>query len=87
MSTTIKVHKETVRRLNQLMGKLVAQSGQKMSKDDLINFLLNAYEQQTSSKKQSSESDPGTLLLKQLLKTKFSGAGPEDFKEYSYEDL
>lgn len=76
MGTVIKVRKETSRELAKIVGKLTIERGKKVSYDDAIRFLL----EKEREKKPSAE-------LKELVQKSFAGASPEDYTEYSYEDV
>ena len=87
MATTIKVRKETARKLTRLLGKLIVKSGKKISYDDVITYLLELEEKsnQEMQQKQKKLSDAAKRILG-MIEHSVSGAGPEDFAEYDYDD-
>ncbi|MEQ9714278.1 MAG: hypothetical protein ACTSSP_06850 [Candidatus Asgardarchaeia archaeon] len=87
MSTTIKIKRETSLRLTKVLGELIAEKGKRMSYDDLINYLLDIFNEFKKKEKTKSKLDEGTKRLLEKIKMSFDIAGPEDYSEYDYEDL
>jgi len=75
MGTVVKVKPETAKELAKVVGKLTMERGKRVTYDEAIEFLLE-------KKKKRPSAD-----LKGLIKRSFSGASPEDFKEYAYGDI
>ena len=82
MYTTIRMRKKTLKRLSGIVIRLPVGLRHKVSCDDLANYLINNY-----SQKSTQTLDKATLRLIEMIKKSFLGAGPEDFKEYDYDDL
>ena len=87
-NTTIKVSKKTLEKLHRLAGELTKERGKRVSLERAINYLLE--EKQNAINRNSSKN----LKLKQdrekfleLLEETVEGAGPDDFKEYDFEDI
>ncbi|MEM2135238.1 MAG: hypothetical protein QW261_09370 [Candidatus Jordarchaeaceae archaeon] len=88
MYTTIKIRKETARRLAKLVGKLTSERERKVSYDDLINHLIDvAAGEEVSPKKRQKELSYATRKLLEMMEHPVVGAGPEDFREYDYSDI
>jgi len=85
--TTIKVSKSTLERLHRVVGELTKQKGKRITLEDAIVHLLekNELKQEGSSIKDDIEKDRKAFIA--LLKQDFFGAGPEDYKEYDFEDI
>ncbi|MGQ9722197.1 MAG: hypothetical protein ACUVXA_12850 [Candidatus Jordarchaeum sp.] len=88
MYTTIKIRKETARRLAKLVGKLTSERERKISYDELINYLIDiAAEGEVSPRKKQRELSYATRKLLEMMEYPVTGAGPEDFREYDYSDV
>ncbi|MEX2724098.1 MAG: hypothetical protein Q6366_006160 [Candidatus Freyarchaeota archaeon] len=88
MYTTIKIRKETARRLAKLVGKLTSERERKVSYDDLINHLIDvASGEEVSPKKRQKELSYATRKLLEMMEHPVVGAGPEDFREYDYSNI
>ena len=86
--TTIKVSKKTLEKLHRLAGALAKENGRRVTLEGAIIQLLEEKERNINNYSQDSlllEEDRKSFLV--LLKKKVHGAGPEDFKEYNYEDI
>lgn len=83
--STIKVKKETLLKLTRLAGRLTEKTGKRMTYDDVIRFLISQFESKELGK--DIEVDETTQKLLSCIDKSFPGAGPEDFREYEYEDL
>lgn len=83
--STIKVRKETLLRLTKLVGYLTERAGRRMTYDDVIQYLINNFEGEKKTK--NKKVDEATQKLLSYIEKSFLGAGPEDFKEYEYEDF
>ena len=83
--STIKVKKETLLKLTRLAGRLTEKTGKRMTYDDVIRFLISQFESKELGK--DIEVDETTQKLLSYIDKSFPGAGPEDFREYEYEDL
>ena len=87
-NTTIKVSEKTLEKLHRLAGELAKERGKRVTLEKAINYLLE--ERQKDTNKNSSKN----LKLKQdrkkfleLLEETIEGAGPDDFKEYDFDDI
>ncbi|MEX0569272.1 MAG: hypothetical protein Q6363_009000 [Candidatus Njordarchaeota archaeon] len=83
MYTTVRVRKGTLNKLSLIVGELSVRLGRKVTYDEAINYLINIYK----SKRSRRALDNSTIKLIKLIKKPFPGAGPEDFREYDYDDL
>jgi len=83
MYTTIRVKKRTLARLSGVVVELSARLRRRVTYDEAINYLINVH----NSKKSAQVLDKATLRLIEMIKKSFPGAGPEDFREYDYDDL
>ena len=87
--TTIKVSKDTVRRLHKLVGELIKQRERRVSLEEAIIYLLKIEKKNNSSNSEARHSEINEerkeFLL--LMDKKYFGAGPEDYKEYNYNDI
>ncbi len=87
-NTTIKVTRKTLESLHRVVGELANKLGKRVTLEDAIVHLLKKYK---SLKVKSSpflpevEKDRKNFLM--ILEQKFSGAKPEDFEEYDYNDI
>ncbi|MGQ4915872.1 MAG: hypothetical protein ACP6IU_14165 [Candidatus Asgardarchaeia archaeon] len=88
MYTTIKIRKETARRLAKLLRELISEYNRKLSYDDLINYLIDrAIVKKGKQKDRQKElSDAAKRILK-MMEMPVEGAGREDFIEYDYNDV
>ncbi|MHA1328182.1 MAG: hypothetical protein ACTSRH_12825 [Promethearchaeota archaeon] len=84
-NTTIKVSKKTLERLHKLAGELASKSGKRISLEEAIKRLLEEREHHKIEKSSKKENDIKIFL--DFLNQKVTGAGPEDFKEYDYDDI
>jgi len=87
-NTTIKVTKNTLKRLHRLVGELTKQRGTRVTLEDAIILLLEkneSLEKKSSTFMSEIEKDRNSFLS--LVEKKFIGAQPEDFKEYDFEDI
>lgn len=86
--TTIKVSKKTKERLHRLVGELTKIKGKRVTLEDAIIHLLGNkenIEQKSPSSLPKIDRDRQAILT--LMKQKFYGAGPEDYKEYDFDDI
>jgi len=86
--TTIKVSKNTLKRLHELAGKLTQKKGKRVTLEEAIVQILNEHkrrERESGLDNLGVKRERETLLS--LLETKVEGAGPEDFLEYNFEDM
>ncbi len=85
--TTIKVSKKTLKKLHKLAGKLTQEKERRVTLEDAILYVLNEHKKRKDKEFDSLEiqSDRETVLS--LLQKKVEGAGPNDFKEYDYDDI
>jgi len=81
MSTTIKVKRETLKRLIRIVGELTIKLGRKVSYDEAIQFLIKNYMKKEEAENQADKK------LQILLQKSFEVAGSDDFREYNYEDI
>lgn len=87
-NSTLKVSKKTLKRLHQLVGELTKEKGRRISLEDAIVQLLEEKEKHYKDKTAlfvKIEKDRKDFL--NILDETFHGAGPDDFKEYDFEDL
>ncbi|MHA1196750.1 MAG: hypothetical protein ACTSRH_12230 [Promethearchaeota archaeon] len=82
---TIKVSKKTLERLHKLAGELASKSGKRVSLEEAIKNLLEKRKHHKTEKSSKKENDIKIFL--DFLSQKVVGAGPEDFKEYDYDDV
>jgi hypothetical protein len=83
--TTIKVSKETLRRLHKLVGELTQQRGERVSLEDAIIKILNEHNREKEiNGKREEEIEKDREQLISLLQKKVEGAGPEDYLEYDF---
>lgn len=85
---TIKISKETLKRLQNLVGELTQQKGQSVSLEEAIIEILDEYNRDKEvfgKRAEDREKDRQQLLS--LMQQRVEGAGPEDFLEYDYEDV
>lgn len=86
--TTIKVSKETLKRLHKLVGELTQKRGERVSLEDAIIKILNEHNKKKEIHYEGEkELEKDRKILLSLLKNKIRGAGPDDFIEYDYEDI
>jgi len=78
--TTIKIKKKVAIRLLRLAGKLSLMWGRRVTYNDVIEYLLNKLEQPL-------EIDEATKKLIELLENPQLEGGPEDLREYDFEDI
>ena len=86
--STIKVTKKTLQELHKFVGKLKQLKGERVSMEDAINYLLNEhkkYENRSPEFVEKLNKDREQFL--KLLQQGIKGAGPEDYKEYGFEDV
>jgi predicted transcriptional regulator len=84
-NTTIKVSKKTLEKLHKLAGEMAAIMGKRVTLEEAINKLLKENNKENDEDLTTIEDDRKSFLA--ILDQKISGAQPEDFKEYNYEDL
>jgi predicted transcriptional regulator len=84
-NTTIKVSKKTLEKLHKLAGEMAAIMGKRVTLEEAINKLLKENNKENDEDLTTIEDDRKSFLA--ILDQKISGAQPEDFKEYHYEDL
>ncbi len=82
--STIKVKKGTLLKLTKLVGYLTEKTGRRMTYDDVLQYLISRFEGEEQIRDQGI--DEATQRLLSRIEKSFPGAGPEDFKEYEYED-
>jgi len=87
MYTTIKIRKETARRLARLLGELTSKYERRVSYDDVINHLLDIASRKETSVRRKGHMSSATRKLLEMIDQPFEEAGPEDYKEYGYEDI
>ncbi len=83
MSTTIKIKKKTLAMLTRIVGELTIKFGRKVSYDEAIRYLVDKYYEREGIE----ETDKATEELLKLLQKSFPIGGPEDFKEYDFNDM
>ena len=86
MYTTIKIRKETARKLARLLGELTSKYERRVSYDDVINHLLDIASRKEVSVRRKDLSSATRKLL-EMIDQPFEEAGPEDYREYGYEDI
>ena len=87
-NTTIKVTRKTLESLHRIVGELAKKRGKRVTLEDAIVHLLKkseSIEVKSSYFLSEVEKDRKNFLM--ILERKFSGAQPEDFKEYDYNDI
>jgi len=84
--TTIKIRKETARKLARLLGELTSKYERRVSYDDVINHLLDIASRKEVSVRRKDLSSATRKLL-EMIDQPFEEAGPEDYREYGYEDI
>ena len=85
-NTTIKVSKNTLKKLHKLAGEIAAEKGKRVTLEEALINLLDENEVKKMEMK-SHKPDEERKKLLSLLEMKIEGAGPEDFKEYDFNDL
>ena len=85
--TTIKVSKRTLERLRRIVGELIKREGKKFTLEDAIIHLLEKNESKDELTTLNNNINQDREEFLTLFKQKFFGAGPEDFKEYDFEDI
>ncbi|TFG22167.1 MAG: hypothetical protein EU529_11300 [Promethearchaeota archaeon] len=85
-NTTIKVSKNTLKKLHKLAGEIAAEKGRRVTLEEALIHLLDENELKKTEMK-SHKPDEERKKLLSLLEMKIEGAGPEDFKEYDFNDL
>ncbi|MHA1437411.1 MAG: hypothetical protein ACTSPD_07510 [Promethearchaeota archaeon] len=86
-NTTIKVSKKTLKRLHQFAGELTQQIGKRVTLEGAIIKLLEQKDKFSSDASSELKIDEDRKTFLALLDEVFEGAGPEDFKEYDYNDI
>jgi len=87
-NTTIKVTRKTLESLHRVVGELAKKRGKRVTLEDAIVHLLKkneSLEVKSSHFLSEVEKDRKNFLM--ILERKFSGAQPQDFKEYDYNDI
>lgn len=87
-NTTIKVTRKTLESLHRVVGDLAKKQGKRVTLDDAIVYLLKknkSLDENSSPFLSEIEKDRKNFLM--ILEQKFSGAQPEDFNEYDYNDI
>ncbi len=87
-NTTIKVTRKTLESLHRVAGELAKKLGKRVTLENAIVYLLKkneVIEVESSPFLSEVEKDRKNFLM--ILECKFSGAQPEDFKEYDYNDI
>jgi len=87
-NTIIKVTRKTLESLYRVVGELAKKRGKRVTLEDAIVHLLKkneSLEENSSSFLSEVGEDRKNFLM--LLEHKFSGAQPEDFKEYDYNNI
>lgn len=88
MYTTIKIRKETARKLAKLLGELISKYERKLSYDDLINYLIDkAITKKVKSRNEQRTLSDAAKRILEMMEKPMEGAGPEDFVEYDYSDI
>jgi len=85
-NTTMKISKKTLKRLHKLAGEMAAEKGRRVTLEEALLALLEEKERKKNEMK-SHEDIKDRKELISLLEMKIEGAGPEDFKEYDFNDL
>jgi predicted transcriptional regulator len=85
-NTTIKVSKKTLKKLHKLAGEIAAEKGRRVTLEEALLVLLEEKEMR-KNQMVSHEANEDRKELLSLLDMKIEGAGPEDFKEYDFNDL
>ena len=87
-NTTIKVTRKTLESLHRVVGELAKKLGKRVTLEDAIVHLLKKNESiEVKSLPFLSEVEKDRKNFLMILERKFSGAQPEDFKEYDYNDI
>ena len=86
--TTIKVSKKTLQNLRKFVGKMTEKTGRRTSMEEAINFLLNEYKisERHSPEFMKKLKEDRERFIK-VMEHKIEGAGPDDYKEYNFEDI
>ncbi|TFG19368.1 MAG: hypothetical protein EU529_16425 [Promethearchaeota archaeon] len=85
-NTTMKVSKKTLKKLHKLAGEIAAEKGRRVTLEEAILLLLEEKEKKKNDMILHKTDEDRKELLS-LLEMKIEGAGPEDFKEYDFDDL
>ncbi len=85
-NTTMKVSKETLEKLHKLAGEIAAEKGRRVTLEEALLELLEEKEKKKNEMKSHKANEDRKELLS-LLEMKIEGAGPEDFKEYDFNDI
>lgn len=85
--TTIKVSKSTLERLHRVVCELTKQKGKRITLEEAIIHLLETSELKEEPIVLRNKIEQDRQEFFSLFKQKFFGAGPEDFKEYDFEDI
>ncbi len=87
-NTTIKVTRKTLESLHRVVGELANKLGKRVTLEDAIVHLLKKNESlEVKSSPFLSEVEKDRKNFLKILEQKFSGAQPEDFEEYDYNDV
>jgi len=85
-NTTMKLSKKTLNKLHKLAGEIAAEKGRRVTLEEALLELLEEKEKMENNLKAATIKNDREAF-KTLLKQKFSGGRPEDYKEYNYEDV
>jgi hypothetical protein len=83
----IKVSKKTLKKLHKLAGKLTQERGERVTLEDAILYIFNAYKKKGTKESDLLQIQNDRESLLSLLQNKVKGAGPSDFMEYDYDDI
>ena len=85
---SIKVSKKTLKKLHKFVGKLKQLKGERISMEDAINYLLSGYKKYEDRSPEFVEKvNKDRKQFLKILQQGIKGAGPEDYKEYDFEDV
>jgi len=85
--STIKVSKKNLSKLHHIAAKISLSKGGKISLDEVISSLIEIAEKNSlETVEEAKEIEKDREKIIQLLKIPLIGAGPEDYKEYNFED-
>ena len=85
-STTVKVSKETLKHLHELVGKLTIRYGRRVSIEEAIKYLFEKENLTKAEENQTEKIKRDKMAFFKLLNQKFDGVTPEDYQEYDFND-
>ncbi len=86
MQTTMKLSKDTAKRLHKLAGEIASESGERITLEEVVIHLLEQNENRKRKDVIHGVKEDRDAFLS-LVDQAFEGGGPEDYKEYDYEDI